>query len=68
MTLRHSSRTSEGLMKQLQRVTRLIASSSKRFLAAGFGIALNVAPPAAFGDQSLTINVMLPLTGPAALT
>jgi branched-chain amino acid transport system substrate-binding protein len=37
-----------------------------RLLAVGFGIALYVAPPAAFGDQSLTVNVILPLTGPAA--
>ncbi len=45
---------------------KFIATAAKRLLTVGFGILLAIVPPAAFGDDNLTINAILPLTGPAA--
>src|SRR5580692_8643873 len=44
-----------------------MTSTLLRLAAGGFGIALALIAPAAFGqEKSFTINVILPLTGPAA--
>lgn len=44
----------------------IIGTAAKRLITVGFGALLAVVPPAAFGDDVLTINAILPLTGPAA--
>lgn len=43
-----------------------IALVRKRLVPIAFGTALCLVPPAAFGEDAFTINVILPLTGPAA--
>jgi branched-chain amino acid transport system substrate-binding protein len=51
---------------KVKQMMKSIATVAKRLLMVGFGVLLALVPPAAFGDDNLTINVILPLTGPAA--
>jgi branched-chain amino acid transport system substrate-binding protein len=66
MTVEQNSFTGHAFGMRWFCMMNLIGTVAKRLITVGFGVLLVLVPPAAFGDDNLTINAILPLTGPAA--